>query len=82
MANVDTLLIVEKGFRSGMYHPVHPYAKPNNNYMEDYDTSKCMDGRYDKIACGMDKKQVYIQRIIHTRLWWRQWQRIHTGSWC
>lgn len=31
-----------------MYHPVHPYAKPNNNYMEDYDTSKCMDGRYDK----------------------------------
>ena len=25
-------------------------------------------GDVTKVACGMDKKQVYIQRIIHTRL--------------
>ena len=40
LANIDMLLIVEKGIRSGIYHTIHRFAKPNNKYMKDYDNIK------------------------------------------
>ena len=34
------LLMVEKGIRGGMCHPIHRYAKANNKYMKEYDENK------------------------------------------
>ena len=34
------LLIVEKGIRGGIYHPIYQYAKANDKYMADYDKNK------------------------------------------
>ena len=31
------LLIVEKGIRGGICHPIYQYAKVNKKYMKDYD---------------------------------------------
>ena len=31
------LLIVEKGIRGGICHPIHLYGKANSKYMNDYD---------------------------------------------
>ena len=31
------LLIVKKGFRGGICHAIHRYAKANNKYMKNYD---------------------------------------------
>ena len=36
LINLDMLLIVEKGTRSGMCYAIHRHAK-TNNYMKDYD---------------------------------------------
>ena len=32
--------MVEKGFRGGICHAIHRYAKANNKYMKDYDKNK------------------------------------------
>ena len=32
--------MIEESIRGGIYHAVHRYAKPNNEYMKDYDVSK------------------------------------------
>ena len=34
------LLMIEKGFRSGICHAVYRYAKAYNKYMENYDKTK------------------------------------------
>ena len=34
------LLIVEKGIRGGIYHPIYRYPKANDKYMADYDKNK------------------------------------------
>ena len=34
------LLMVEKGIRGGICHGIHRYAKPNNEYMNNYDKNK------------------------------------------
>ena len=34
------LLMVEKIIRGRISHPIHRYAKANNNYMRDYDKNK------------------------------------------
>ena len=34
------LLMVEKGTRGGMFHPIHQYVKANDKYMKDYDKNK------------------------------------------
>ena len=39
-ANIDMLLMVEKGIRVGICHAIHQYAKANNKYMKDYDKTK------------------------------------------
>ena len=36
LTDVDMLLMVEEGIRSGICHAIHRYAKANNKYMKDY----------------------------------------------
>ena len=40
LTDYDMLLMVEEGIRGGICHTVHRYAKANNIYMKDYDSSK------------------------------------------
>ena len=34
------LLMVERGFRGGIYHTINRYSKANNKYMKEYDKNK------------------------------------------
>ena len=34
LTDIDMLLMVKKGIRSGLYHVIHRYAKANNKYMK------------------------------------------------
>ena len=36
---MDILLMAEKGIRGGICHAFHRYAKTNNKYMENYDST-------------------------------------------
>ena len=36
LTNNDMLMMVEKGFRGGICHAIHMYAKANNKYMKNY----------------------------------------------
>ena len=36
LTNIDMLLMVEKGIKSGICHAIHRYAKANNIYMKNY----------------------------------------------
>ena len=40
LTEYDMLLMIEEGIRGGICHAVHRYAKANNIYMKDYDSSK------------------------------------------
>ena len=40
LTDIDMLLMVEKGIRGGICHPIHQYVKANNKYMKDYDRNK------------------------------------------
>ena len=40
LADIEMLLIVEKGIRGGICHSVYQYAKANNKYMKDHDKNK------------------------------------------
>ena len=40
LADIDMLLMVEKGIRGGICHYIHRYAKANNKCMKDYDKNK------------------------------------------
>ena len=40
LANIDMLLMVEKGIRGGICHTIYQYAKAYNKYMKDYDENK------------------------------------------
>ena len=36
LSNNDMLMMVEKGIRGGICHPIHRYTKANNTYMKNY----------------------------------------------
>ena len=40
LADIDMLLMVEKGIRRGICHAIYRYAKANSKYMKDYDKNK------------------------------------------
>ena len=40
VANVDMLLMIEKGIRGGICHAIHRYAEANNKYMIYHDENK------------------------------------------
>ena len=57
------LPMVEKSSRGGMCHAIHQYAKANNKYTKDFDTSKessypmyrdvdTLYGQTMQVACG------------------------------
>ena len=48
LADVDMLLMVEKGIRGGICHAIHKYAKANNKY---------------KKNCSKNKESSYIQYL-------------------
>ena len=44
LTDIDMLLMVEKGIRSGICHIIHPYAAANNKYLKKY--SKYSESSY------------------------------------
>ena len=40
LADIDMLLMVDKGIKEGIFHSINRYAKANNKYMKDYDRNK------------------------------------------
>ena len=40
LADIDMLLMVERGIRGGTCHSIYRYVKTNNNYVKDYDKNK------------------------------------------
>ena len=40
LTDMDMLLMVEKGIRVRICHPIYQYAKANNKYMKGYDKNK------------------------------------------
>ena len=40
LSNIDMLLMIEKGIRGGIFHPIQWYAKANKKFMKDYDKNK------------------------------------------
>ena len=40
LTDIDMLLMVEKGIRTGICHSIYQYAKANNKYMKYYDQHK------------------------------------------
>ena len=54
LTDIDMLLIVEKGFRGGIYHSVHRYAKANNKYMKN-----CDKGRESSYLECLDANNLY-----------------------
>ena len=40
LADIDVVLMVEKGIRGGICHTIYQYAKVNNNYMKGYEKNK------------------------------------------
>ena len=40
LADIEVLLMVEKGIRGGICHSIYRYAKANNKYMRDCDKNK------------------------------------------
>ena len=40
LTDTDMLLMLEKGIRGGICHPIYRYVKANNEYMKDYDKNK------------------------------------------
>ena len=48
LADVDMLLMVEKGIRRGICHAIYNYAKANNKYMKN---------------CNKNKESSYIQYL-------------------
>ena len=40
LIDINMSLMVEKGIRGRICHPIHRYAKANKEYMKDYDTNK------------------------------------------
>ena len=40
LTDIDMLLMVEKGKRRGICHPINRYGKANNKYMKEYDKNK------------------------------------------
>ena len=40
LTDIDKLLMVDKGFRGGICHVIHRYAKANNKYMKEYYKNK------------------------------------------
>ena len=44
LTDIDVLMMVEKGIKSGICQAIHWYAKANNKYMKNYD--KCIQSSY------------------------------------
>ena len=40
LADMNILLMVQKGIKGGICHMIHRYTKANNNYMENYGQNK------------------------------------------
>ena len=40
LADIDMLLMVDKGIKEGIFYSINRYAKANNKYMKDYDRNK------------------------------------------
>ena len=46
LTDIDSLLMVEKGIRGGIYHSIYQYTKANNQYIKDYVKKKSSYNQY------------------------------------
>ena len=87
LADIDMLLMIEKGIRTGIYYAIHRYAAAHNDYMKNYDKDNelsyimCLNANNlygwalsQKVSVrsfNRIKKYVEIQWRVYKKLWWK-----------
>ena len=60
LADIDILLMVEKGIRGGTCHAIHRYAEANNKCMKNYDKNKESSYTRNETSTHHERNSAYI----------------------